>query len=512
MNEPTKLNTPYVHGNTSSANYNGDVIMMHYKVYLAEVDTGNNKKLLADTFSYKLGVSCSEIKWGFDNGGAYGHDINNKRISITLHDIAGKLIADIVKIQSMKYWIYFVGPTSTGELWSGPPVIYSPDPKDCKIEFSPTQGFTYTISGIPAMTLPSSQAVTNSQEFSLTGFAGDGISKGSTFADYLKKHLVARWNSYITQDLKKPQAKIKIIPDESHPLMKNRAQVTVKNEKGTQDRIEPFKVPAGKSISDVITELWETRFKKKEKDLQKNKHGSIGHRPTLQIFFEKWKGKEVVIHVKFTDNKDAKSTSNNLDICIGSDMNCVGSLYRGQLVSMDFGPLYSQMQAISNHIDNAKGSTDPHRSTGAQGGNDGGDVETGVNENEARPGHENITELPFSSGLTKKSDGSWGLIDAVIKAGNVPKFTIGVELPYSYAFTPDVHGGLLKPLIDGLITGGIATNQGANLEFFWYTDPNCSVLIKQPEISGTYRIATVTHTIGLSGNTTQVTLATLNII
>ena len=84
-------------------------------------------------------------------------------------------------------------------------------------------------------------------------------------------------------------------------------------------------------------------------------------------------------------------------------------------------------------------------------------------------------------------------------------------MPYSYGFTPVVHGGKLIDAIGGEVTCGIHFLQGVELQFYWYTDVTCEKLALVPGISTSYRITSVTHTIGLSGNTTQVKLSHKNL-
>ena len=61
------------------------------------------------------------------------------------------------------------------------------------------------------------------------------------------------------------------------------------------------------------------------------------------------------------------------------------------------------------------------------------------------------------------------------------------------------------------MVSSIDIKQGAELEFYWYTEPTCSILVKNPVISSSYRISEVTHQIGLSGNQTVVKLSHLQL-
>jgi len=106
---------------------------------------------------------------------------------------------------------------------------------------------------------------------------------------------------------------------------------------------------------------------------------------------------------------------------------------------------------------------------------------------------------------------AWAALKTVLNTVKTSEFSISVEMPYTFAFTPNVHGGLMKDAMEGSITGGIHYAQGCDLEFYWYTDPSCSTLEKNDIISTSYRIASVQHTIGISANTTQVKLSHLQI-
>ena len=508
MNEPTKMNTPYVHGNSYSANYNGDVVKMHFTIRMARYDTGSSDQtLICSSESFYEGISVSSVSWGFDSPGATGGDRSAAKLSFTLHDIAGKNITTIMKLRTGIYWLYFRGPDSLGELWPGVEAIYMPIPEECNIEFSATQGFTYSIGARPIANLANSPLTATKSALTLTG-AGDGIGPGSTFKDYLTTHFVNIWNED-AKEKKKTNAQIAIecVP---HPLMDSQVVVYEKNEGGKQGLIEPFAINALEELGNAIRRLFFERFNKKENSVQTSKDGSISKKPTLEIVFKEWKGKKLLFQVAFIDDKDEKTLTNKIPVCIGSDLNCQDATYRAQLVSMDFGPLYTQMVgAVLYRIDNKQ--SDGIADSAANSANDDTGTVASVPFEKASDVLEIATNHELNVGMQKNANGSWGVLDAVLAKNNAPHFTIDIELPYAFGFTPAAHGGMLKDLYNGGTGAGIHYTQGVELDFWWYSDPNCSELVKQPEISTDWRIAKVIHTIGLNGNTTQVTLSILTI-
>jgi hypothetical protein len=82
-------------------------------------------------------------------------------------------------------------------------------------------------------------------------------------------------------------------------------------------------------------------------------------------------------------------------------------------------------------------------------------------------------------------------------------------MPYTYGFTPITHGGFLPDAISGSPMGGINHDVGAELSFWWYVDVDCQQMAPVEAISTIYRITKVIHSIGLSGNNTQISLSHL---
>jgi len=501
----TEMHTDYMGNvNPMSAPFNGDVVWMQYFIWMGKFDTKGEKKLLASFVSHFEGVSVSSVSWGFTSPGAVSGDKESARLKFTLHDIAGSLISDIMKLRKGNYWLYFQGPNSIGYPWSGSEAVYIPQKKECTIEFSATQGFTYTISAIPTITLAKGPFLATRSEFTLSGnLAG----KGADFRKYLVIELQTRWNEY-AKDMGKPNACIVIEPG-IHTLFTNQVQNSIKNEKGLVDVIEPFKVSKGTSIADAIRDLFNTRFKKPNADVQGDAKGDVGKRATLEIIFKKWEGENLTVGVEFIDNKDEKTIASKIPICIGSDLTCVGQPFRAQLVNMDFGPLYEIMTANALEA-NKEGSGTQDKTLHIQGGNDGSVPESGTQIDNARNSQLTVTELEILPPNFKTASGNWGLLDTALNKQKSAKFTIDIEMPYSFGFTPEVHGGMLLDAVKDSTGSGIHYTQGVDLSFWWYTTPLCAVLMKQPGVSGDYRISKVMHTIGLNGNTTQITLSHLS--
>jgi len=474
-------------GDIHTAVGKSDVVMMHYELKIGTIDNKGDLTLLADTYSYKTGTSLSEIKWGFVNSGSFG-DKTDANITFTLHDIAGETFQNFMKLQTGSYWIYFKGPDSTGSLWSGDAAIYVPDREGCSVEFSPTQGFTYTFTGKPMLMHARSEYVTNTEEIEVNGWT----EPGTNFMQFLSE-LETEWNTAAKNHNKCNAKTIKLnFGNPSNKLWLTPIHRVEKTEENVRT-IEPYKIAAGKTISDAIIDFFNIIFL--------NEKGVKNDKPTIEVNFEKTEGDIIHIDVKIWGLEDEKSVISSDKICIGTDDNCNGSRFRGQLVGMDFKPLLALLatQVIDEELANTgtgKGSAEtigqclPEKNTPIEG-------QTHTQVTGANNPHE------FAA------DGSWAGIDTLLNKLKFPKFVIEVELPYSYGFTPKIHGGLLKDAIEGSTGGGIHIMQGTQLDFFWYTSPDCDKLDLVKGISNKYRISTVTHTIGLNGNSTQIKLSHL---
>lgn len=502
-----------------SPKYDGDVVRMKFKLMIGKMDTHNEMELLCDHNSYLQGISISELKWGFYSPSSYG-DASSANISFTLHDISGKLINSVMKLRAATHYIYFHGPMSNGELWfSSKNAIYTPEIDSCKIEFSPTQGFTYTFGGKPIIQQASSPVLKASQSFSITG---DKIPEGTSFKKYVEEEFTTTWNSHIVEDQKKPTAQIKLTVHEhgssGSKHTANKPQVKVKAKDGKVSQIESFNVKTGDLLSNSIRNMFYTRFYDEEESVVKkgtNKDDSSktdtkkSTKPQITIIYDRWAKNTVnEIHVFIFDDHDRKQADNLQKICIGSDLTCIGSQFRGQLVGMNFDSFYSFMAAssIEQNIDGSNSNHDV-----AQGGNNDTTIEKSDEYNVGRKTQIEEVTIANSADFTKIGTGNWGLLESAMNSVKSPSFTIDVEMPYSFGFTPKSHGGYLLDQIESTVSSGISAYQGVDLDFYWYTEPTCSFLARQDGVSGKYRLVEVTHSLGLNGNTTQLKLSHLTL-
>jgi hypothetical protein len=104
----------------------------------------------------------------------------------------------------------------------------------------------------------------------------------------------------------------------------------------------------------------------------------------------------------------------------------------------------------------------------------------------------------------------WNNFASLLQKYKLSQFTLDIELPYTFAFTPEWFGGVLKNATDAG-NGAFAVEEGIELQFYWYIDSWCEILEKVDVISTDYRITLVTHNIGLNGNTTQIKLSHLSV-
>lgn len=477
---------------------NGQVVKMEYYIMIGPFDNEPDT-LLAWTESFRDGISLSEIKWGYVNT-SNAADSGLGQIEFTLHDIAGKSLANFIRVRKGTNYIHFKGPMSSGKLcpipaWS----MYFPIPEDCKIEFNATQGFTYTFVGKPIVQLGKSNTISATSDFTITG---SQVEKETTFEDYLNKVVMPMWNTQIEESnhSEKVSPKIKnfeFVSDDKLSYEDNPAQVTLKEVKSAQSHLEPFAVTRGMNIDTLVTSLFNERFKKEE-DYPK--------RPIIEVNFKRWQGEGHTLQVRFVDNT-VEDVVSDMIVCIGDDKNCAGFDFRGQLVGISFNELITQFASI------ADGDISPSGDL-TQGGNvkpnpaDTSPVKVDQgNEKAVKRDTSAYSSLPMGHGSTAM----WGQLTTYLQQHNIPGLTLDIELPFSFGFTPMSLGGLLKDSIEGGTGVGIHYTQGCELKFFWYEDPDCAKLVLRPEISQSYRITSVTHTIGLNGNTTQVGLSHLHI-
>lgn len=481
----------------NSAVGHSDVVLMKYKIGMGLYDHGLDALIVSDQ-TYKEGVSLSEVSWGFNSPGST-NGAEAAKLSFTIHDIAGKMIDTISKLRTGKYWLYFKGPTSTGALWGGDYAIYRPIPEDCRIEFSYSTGFTYTISGVPIVKLVEKSLVLKSN-FTITG---NNAGPNATFKDYLIKEFQKMYND----TLKETPDKL-----ESAQLKFNKLEGSIMDNpiapdqvsKDNQGYIAPMEFSQNTPLATAIREFFFGRFFSKE-HVKSQTGGQDKGRPNIQVTFDKLKDGFVEVSVIGIDSVEEAQVDTSLSICIGDDANCAGIPYRAELAGIEMPDiLYSEMTRIALKREDESG--DP-----AQAGNDTGIVDKGdgkrvINTSDGGEDEAEVS-LAFSGDLFMNADGVQSTYAAALTTNKMSGFTVSIELPYSFAFTPDPYGGKLKPAIPGTSGVGIDVTQGANLSMFWYKDSSCSELALVPGISGFYRIVEVTHTIGLSANTTQVKLS-----
>ena len=487
--------------NKYSAVGNGDVVRMEYELWLGSFDNEPHQKI-ADTTSFTDGISLSEIKWGYINT-SNGDESGLGSISFTLHDIAGGSLATFIKLRKGTHFINFKCPDSTGALnttdkWA----VYYPKPEECKIDFNATQGFTYTFVGTPVIQLGKTENISLPEQFVISG---SELSPTSTFADYLNKKSGVKdmWNSQIKASKNENEIGPRIkdfvfIDDDKLKYEDNVASVRVKLEDGKQTRIEDYVVAPGTPIETVVRQLFYVRFLG-DKDIPK--------KPKLEVSFKKWQGEGHTLLVRFQDI-DTEEVVDDIAVCIGDDINCIGADYRAQLLNIQFNDL------ITGFLPSAKDTEDSDSGDQVQSGNADG-VAAPDTESRTRNGNEKATskETTMRRIIPTGQGGSamWGQIAEYLQKNKLPSFTLDIEMPYSFGFSPVAIGGKLKDSIEGGTGVGIHYTQGIKLDFYWYTDPTCQILEKRTEISQSYRITSVSHTIGLNGNTTAVGLSHLHI-
>lgn len=476
-----------------------DVVHMEYIIGLGPISGNEPAIILAHTHSYVEGISLSSISWGYMNTGASHGDVTNTRLTFTLHDIAGKFFELFIQARSPTMYIYFIGPMSTGELMGGNWSVYQPLAEECSIEFSQTQGFTYTLSGMPVVMKARQSVFMPREMITLTG-ATTEVTKAGTFKDYLNE-LQIIWNRQ-TKD--KPSAQIKFEYDESKPYFSRHPQQAMTAEKGQSDFIQ-FKIDNTTPLSAGIEQLWNTIFSNNDEKTGPNK-------VSLEVSYLKHEGDGNTIGIRFLDKDDATSVIPYPIICVGDDINCSGFPYRGQLSGINFNSLINiiaPVTATETGTDStAPTGTDANVETTASGNK----TDTAGTLPESRTESTELTDAKTFGDEMRKHVGGWGQAIYYLNRYKVPEFIVTIEMPYTSDFSPSAVGGILKDSF-GSDTTGIAfhVTQGASLIFFWYTDPTCETLEIQPLISTVYRITKVTHTIGLSGNTTQVELDVLTV-
>lgn len=489
----------------------GQVVWMDYIIGYGKFDLGMENWLAYRT-SFQEGVSLSSIQWSFVNTGTQkGNEITGK-ISFTLHDIAGALFEKYMHIKTGIDYLYFVGPKSDGNLWdSGLPSLYQVDPEGCSLEFSATQGFTYTIAGISAVSTSKSTQISAPADFGITGVIG---GTNQTFIETVVVELVSQWNKKV-MDTCKTGAQIELILDgskEKNAIYMVRPPVTIdKKNGGENDNTFNFSVKMNESLHDIITRLWTEIFQNTD---DTNPNNDVKKNVRVRVDFEKWEGNKITCQILFTDDTADTVLTNPMKICVGDDKNCEGAPYRGELASINLNDIVNKFLIHE----------------GFQGTEANGTAPSGSEVKPPVPNcvTEKIKTYPNDHGTASESNmdwkasgflkspeggaasGYWGQVFRLIKDNNATPLEIEINMSYTSDFTPDIHTGKLKTGIQGMAST-IDLTQGAELEFYWYSNPNCDSLVLSPVISSSYRISEVSHQIGLSGNQTVVKLSHLQL-
>ena len=219
-----------------------------------------------------------------------------------------------------------------------------------------------------------------------------------------------------------------------------------------------------------------------------------------------------LIDVKMQRKQETAVPGSLIPVCIGSDLVCAGQPYRAQLSGIEFKGILDIMTSAQINQTTAQATAEV-----AQQGN-AGNVKFSAEKERilGGAGHmkETLAKRPMSPGLPMGNNGSfdgWHTFASILSQYRAPQFSIEIDMPYTYAFTPNQNGGLLVDAVPGASTGAIHVTQGVDLKFFWYATPKCDFMVPVPVISTTYRVSSVTHTIGLSGNSTQVKLSHLTV-
>jgi len=490
-----------------------DVVKMEYVIGYGVFDTGMSDWLAFDN-SFEFGVSLSDIQWGFVNTGTQkGNEITGK-ITFTLHDIAGVLFQKYMHIKTGIDYIYFNGPKSDGSLWDGKDALFMVDADNCSLEFSATQGFTYTIAGISAFAVARTKQVAIAADAVITGVLG-GDAKH--FKKILTDDLTKTWNDKV-DICKAGTAKIKI-EFEDAPVGSYLERQPVTGDTKVEDpkaknkpKTFQYNITRDTNLSDAITGLWNSIYQN-DKD-QANK-------VRVRVDFKEWKGDLVTAVVKFSDKTMDDALANHMKICVGDDVNCKckdhdkncdnSKIYRGELASISLNDM------VNKFLIHEQVKVTENGNTITSGSSKGKTVKCTTTSRKYKNDYSSKTKGDMSwnaSGLNPTGEGNrpgyWAQVYDLIQKNNVTPLEIEINMAYTFDFTPASHGGKLKDGLEGLISS-IHITQGADFEFFWYEDENCAKLVKNPVISGKYRISEVNHQIGLGGNQTVVKLSHLQL-
>ena len=476
-----------------------DVVKMNYYIGYGVMDNGLDGTI-AWTESFKEGVSLSDIQWTFVNSATQGGKETTGKITFTIHDIAGTMFNKYMHLKTGIDWIYYWGPDSEGNLWGGDFALYMVDAENCSLEFSATQGFTYTIAGISAYAVARTKQMVCPASFGITGVESGG---SPMFATALEVDLLKTWNEKL-KSCKKVGAEVVIEYDTTVcPDYFARSPKTVDTKDAGTPTTFNYQVAQNTTIADAIVGLWNDVYA-----TNSDKENKV----RCRVDFKEWKGGPYKVIVKFTD----KTVEDAVDIgpmyiCVGDDINCAGAEYRGELASIGLNDMSNRyllhMEKKPKEADGVapKGAEEPTPpscpSTETAYGSD-----FSSKDGAETPWHASNLDDPQEQDKTNY----WHQMYKLVQDGFVAELEIEVNMPYTHDFTPKSQGGKLADALEGLASV-IHMKQGAYLDFYWYKDPNCAELIRNPVISSTYRISEVNHQIGLGGNQTVVKLSHLQL-
>lgn len=497
-----------------------EVIKMNYIIALGTLD-GQMDDVLAWTTSYTIGVSLSEIKWGFYNTSEPGTK-ESAYLEFTLHDIAGQTLKQFLRVKQGNTLIYFLGPMSDGAFWM-PPVfaMYKPIADNCDLQFSQTQGFTYKFTGMPIGHLSKTKMLACPNKITINGLNDKNEAHGNTFEDYLKE-VAWKWNLEIAKDPSKSgEAQIGFTWDPAYAdndAMLKQFPVIVDKEKpkelkraGTADtKIEPFTIDPNTPIAAAVIDLWQNRFVPTEESKDKG----IDKSSLLEVNFVEYKGGKSRLDVKCHRKTITDHVASPFQVCIGTDKVCKGAPYRAQMAAINFRGILNLLAASTLQQAKGSGTMEVTRNGNAETQVTPSTKQDPIPEGDKMQVSEKLSSVSISPGTpvgTNLMYDGWGVLGALLNNYKSAEFTIDIDMPYTYAFTPKTHGGLLTDAIPGKPMGGMGYTDGVDLRFWWYISPECQEVMIVPYVSTNYRITKVIHTIGLNGNTTQVSLSHLNV-
>jgi len=494
-----------------------EVIKMHYdlKMGIACEKDWYTGTIVVNTDSFRNGISITDLKWG------YNSPMDNNRestfLEVTIHDLAGEFVKMFLALQTMKYLLFFKGPDSYGSLWLGDAAIYRPLNADkADIQFNPQSGFIYKIKAEPAGEIAKSETMALTRAVTIQGdnYTDNGASKHpNKFEEYLKE-LAWRWNTQILEENKKPTAQIVFeiekgtgandeLADKPPVIVVNDAPEPHSNEGTSGKYMQALELPAGISIVAAVQRLFQERWVSPHDNPKRTK----AETPSIQVSWKKCEGGMNHIYVGWEKLHTTNTVvTDPFEICVGPDLHCVGQRWRGNLTSVDFGNLLPLMKTTIHYVGQGGGSVDQEQGQGGEASpNEKEHKESCGDETQEQISTTKLSNAPDQPPSINPKYEGWALMNALIN-GQMQKPTINIEMAYSFGFSPKVQGGLLKPLTAGVSNGCLDPHNGVDLSFYWYTSPLCQFLAKVPMVSSCYRIAKVIHQIGLTGNTTTVTL------